>query len=126
MTEHNGPATPAGGCIAPGQATSPLGASPGGPGGREHAGRLVLSALALIGDLAGAHVLLLDLTTDPIADARPYCDAAPPSQRGGCLLVYMLMTQVAAVREPDPSGPDSGWRRGLVPDAAEAYVASAL
>ncbi|MBI3746440.1 MAG: DUF2029 domain-containing protein [Chloroflexi bacterium] len=41
-----------------------------------HAGRLALFALAVIGGLAGFYVLWLHLTTDPLADARAYFDAA--------------------------------------------------
>lgn len=76
MSDPSDTGSTAGGYIPPGKAPPP----PGAPAGRravaEHAGRLVLFALALIGGLAGAYVLWLHLTTDPLADARAYYNAA--------------------------------------------------
>lgn len=62
--------------IRPGKTPSAPGQPTGAHAAAIHAGRLAVFALALIGGLAGAYVLWLHLTTDPIADARAYYDAA--------------------------------------------------
>lgn len=70
------PRPPAGAFVPAGKAPSPPGAPKGLSAAARHAAGLALFAAAVVGGLAGLWVLWLHLTTDPIADARAYYDAA--------------------------------------------------
>ena len=78
--------------------------------GVEHGLRLVAFALAVIGGLAGLWIVWLHVTTDPIADARAYYDAAtrlnqgrplyPPDVDPSTNLVYLYPPLLAVVLRP--------------------------
>jgi hypothetical protein len=75
-----------------------------------HAGSLVLFALAVIGGLLGLGIVWIHLTSDPIADARAYYDAATRLNHGQALypagidpstnLVYLYPPLLAIVLRP--------------------------
>ena len=76
----------------------------------EHAGTLVLFALAVIGGLLGLGLVWIHLNSDPIADARAYYDAAsrlnhglplyPPGIDPSTNLVYLYPPLLAVVLRP--------------------------
>jgi len=76
----------------------------------EHAGTLVIFALAIIGGLLGLGIVWIHLTTDPIADARAYYDAAtrlnhgqplyPPDIDPSTNLVYLYPPLLAIALRP--------------------------
>lgn len=72
LAEEGAPSAASGGYIPPGKAPRPADE----PGGGVRAARLAIFALAVIGGMAGIYVLWLHLTTDPLADARAYFEAA--------------------------------------------------
>ena len=78
--------------------------------GLRHAARLALFALAVVGALAGLGVAWLHLTSDPLADARAYYNAAvrlnlgqplyPPGIDPGSNLAYLYPPLLAIVLRP--------------------------